>query len=875
MSKSTVFAVICNTALLLCLLSAPLLMASGPEEPNSIQASRIEESPEIDGYLDDDVWRNMSVFYSGNFTQTRPNNGAVSSERTEIKVAYNDYSIYVAAKLYDRKPQQILQEFGIRDSGERNSDMFAFAVDTYNKQQNAFVFMVSAAGVQTDLFITPNGDDTNWNAVWKSGVQIQEDGWTVELEIPYSALRFAEQEEQKWGVNFMRVIKRKQEQSFWSHVDASVNGIVNQFGTLNGIRDIQPPLRLQLTPYISGYVVNNTDGEWSSSVNGGMDLKLGLSESFTLDMSLVPDFGQVVADNVVFNLSPFEVQFSENRPFFTEGTELFDRGGMFYSRRIGQSFASEDDVKRRYLQQNPRMTSQQLDGLEIDLPGEGVANTAPLVNVTKISGRTKNGLGLGFFNGITNATYASVIDPTKEGSDQQSQVLADPFTNFNVFVIDQNLKNNSNIGLINTNVTRWNGGDDANATALDFRLNDKKNEFGVRGFGAYNRISRTTLEDGRFMEDGFKYFLEAGKYSGKWQYRLSRNVESDDYNIRDLGFLRAPNEISHRARVSYNIFKPVGKILRLRTNLNFRYQKLFKPNVYANSNVSGNIFAQFKNFFEGNIWQEYNFQANDYFEPRTDDFSMYLNLPWSHAGGIWFGTDSRKKFRLGASAGMWRRPDWNQFDNWLNLNPRFRVNDKLSFDHSLNFTRVRKERGYVWDVPEEFNPGEERIPFGTRERRDFVNTFSANYIFTNMMGINLRVRHYWSNVWYDQDKFFFLEESGQLEPMNNGYTGKDLEGNKIHDINFNAFNVDLSYSWQFAPGSMMTIVWKQSIYDDNTVTDKGFGENFRDTWRAPQTNSLSVRVLYFLDYIDFRKVFRSQTMRSAQARSQAGYKNLY
>ena len=819
------------------------------KDSKSLKARRIKQRPIIDGQLDDPVWGNSTTFYSGNFVQTEPNNGAKSAQKTDIHVAYDDFAIYIAAKLYD-DPDSVLQEFGIRDSGERNSDMFAVAFDTYNKQQNAFMFMVSAAGVQTDIFITPNNEDQNWNAVWKSEVSITEDGWIVEIEIPYSALRFAKQEEQTWGANFMRVVRRKREKSYWNHVDASIDGFANQFGQLTGLRGIKPPPRLQFTPYVSGYLVND-EGNWSASANGGMDLKYGINESFTLDMTLVPDFGQVVADNVVLNLSPFEVQFAENRPFFTEGTELFNKGGLFYSRRVGQSFASEDDIIDRLV-----YNDASLDGkLEVsEMPGGGAPNAAPLANATKISGRTKKGIGIGFFNAMTKKTYAKVKN-TETG--ETFDALADPFTNFNVLVVDKNLKNNSNIGLINTTVIRKDGRPDAVVTGSDFRINDKTNTYNVQGFGAVTQVMTKSLEGEKDNDVGYKYYLRAGKNSGTWQYWISRNVESDNYNPRDMGFLRAPNEVSHRGEVSYNQFKPKGIFLRKALRAGFWHEALFKPSKFSTKGMYINGNMRFKNFWDAGFFADLNMgDSYDYFEPRTDDFSRYFKRDWSHAQNIWFSSDSRKKFAFWMYSGFWRRPNWDQIDNWIGLFPRYRVSNKLSFDHAFEFTRIRRELGYVNnndDIPTAYNPADE-IPFGKRNVQNIVNTFTSSYIFNNKMGLNLRVRHYWSKVNYTKE-FFFLEDNGELRPNEYGYDGIDTDGESLHDINYNAFNVDFTFSWQFAPGSMMTIVWKDILQMDNNVVNQGYFRNFGDMLKNSQTNSFSVRILYFLDYLTIKKQF--------------------
>ncbi|MGB0522244.1 MAG: DUF5916 domain-containing protein [Flammeovirgaceae bacterium] len=834
----------CLLFLMVSLLSFPSFLAA--KDINSLQAKRVKQRPNIDGNLNDVTWTSETTFYSGNFIQTEPNNGISSEQKTDIHVAYDDFAIYIAAKLYDN-PDSVLQEFGIRDSGERNSDMFAVAFDTYNKQQNAFLFMVSAAGVQTDIFVTPNNEDENWNAVWNSAVEITADGWIVELEIPYSALRFAKQDEQTWGANFMRVVRRKQERSYWNHVDASIDGFVNQFGQLTGLQGITPPPRLQLTPYVSGYLVN-TEGVWSASANGGMDLKYGINESFTLDMTLVPDFGQVVADNVVLNLSPFEVQFAENRPFFTEGTELFNKGGLFYSRRIGQSFASEDEVLDRLVHHDPNLTGK-LEVLE--MPGGGAPNSAPLANATKISGRTKKGIGIGFFNAMTKKTFARVKN-TETG--EEFDAVADPFTNFNVFVIDKNLKNNSNIGFINTSVIRKDGQPDALVSGADFRFNDKTNTYSVQGFGAVTQVMTRSLEGERTNDVGYKYFLRAGKNSGTWQYWVSRNVESDNYNPRDMGFLRAPNEVSHRAQISYNQFKPKGIFLRKAIRLNFRHEKLFAPNVFTSANVSVNGNMRFKNFWDAGFFADVNPTSYDYFEPRTDDFSRYFKREWSHGQNIWFGTDNRKRFGFWMYSGFWRRPSWNQIDNWHGFFPRFRVNNKLSFEHGLEFTKVRRELGYVnnnGDIPSKFNP-QDKIPFGERNIQNIENTFTASYIFNHLMGLNLRVRHYWSKVDYTNN-FYFLNEMGELDPNEYAYDGLDDTGSALHDINYNAFNVDCTFSWQFAPGSMMTVVWKDILQTDNNVVNQSYFRNFGRMIRNPQTNSISVRILYFLDYLTVKK----------------------
>ncbi len=798
---------------------------ANPEEPLSGKAIRITQKPKIDGEGTDLIWTEENLFFKGQFTQNEPNNGEKSEQQTEIYLAYDDDAIYIFAKMHDH-PDSVLSEFGPRDGWERNTDQFAIALDTYHNKQNAFLFTVTAAGVQIDTYITATGDDDNWNAVWRSAVKRTKEGWTAELEIPYYALRFPKKDIQTWGLNFMRQVRRKQEQSFWNPVDASIQGFVNQFGTLTGLENIQPPVRLSFTPYVSSYLVRNDENQTKTSINGGMDLKLGLNESFTLDMSLIPDFGQVLSDNIVLNLSPFEIQFAENRPFFTEGTELFNKGGLFYSRRVGQVFGS----------------AELGDNEEVDFQD----NTAQLLNATKISGRNNKGLGIGFFNAITDETYATIKN-TETGESRTERL--DPRTNFNVFVLDQNLKNNSNISVINTNVTRF-GGDNSNVTGAEVRLNDKSNTWNFSAFGALARISEY-ISPKEYQHDlGFKYNWSFGKQSGTHQFQVGQNVESHQYNPNDMGFLQSPNEITSFVQYSYNIFKPKGNILRLEYVFRTQYEMLQYPQVYAGLRFRNTLWIRYKNFW--NTFWSVNIDPmtnRDYFSPRAQGW-FFARLP-SLSTSYWFETDTRKAFTIAFESGIWTRPSMQQIDNWVWIQPRYRISDRLSFQHMVNVLWVRKERDYVTTTYlDEAENQLDHIIYGMRNRNEITNLLTGLYNFNELMNISLRIRHYWSKVRYS--KHYDLKENGRL--VTNQFEEYDEDTNEpAYNQNFNAFNVDLVYTWQFTPGSQMNIVWKNSIYTSDTRTHYTFRDNLTNMLQSPQTNSLSIRVLYFLDYMDFKR----------------------
>ena len=791
-----------------------------------IGATRIADKIKVDGKLDEPLWLESTPF-EGSFYQMSPDNGAESTYNSKIYVVYDNRAIYVGALLYDPDPQSIPQELGERDDGDDlNVDIFAFIIDPINQGQNGFLYSVTAAGVQGDAIITSRDIDDDWNSVWHSDIAITEEGWVVEMEIPYSAIRFPNAVEPVWGVNFYRSSKRLNEESTWNFVDQEEQGILNQSGAIYGLKDIKPPLRLSFLPYLAlGIEYDAATKSSSRSYAGGMDMKLGISESFTLDMSLVPDFSQVQSDNVILNLSPFEVRYDENRPFFTEGVELFNKGRIFYSRRIGQVRGYNFD-----------------DNL---LEGEEIVEsplTNQLINATKISGRTGGGTGIGIFNAITANSYATIEDSVGN----RREVIVDPLTNFNVFVVDQTLKNNSYVGLINTNVVRVGDYRDANVTVADFRFRDKTNTFSLSGSGGLSQIF--TKEEGVAVNNqGFKTRLFLSKVSGKLQYSVGASVESDKWDINDLGFMRQNNQIEYSTRISYNIYKPFSIFNNMSARLRFNYIQLYSPQMYVEAEYNGNFNTQFRNFY--NLGIGFNirpYDNYDYYEPREPGY--FFKTPGNYNFFVFVGTDRRKKLNVGMHGGLWHRPEDNARSYFGGFGPSYRVSNRMNIDYDLNLRIARDTKGYVTTLYDSLDNLSEII-FGHRNQNTFTNTIGLKYTFTNKMGLSFRMRHYWS--WVEYEKFYDLGEDGELTDSN--YTGLDETGLPIHNTTFNAFNIDMVYSWQVAPGSFFTAVWKNQIYADSDVPQKEFFDNLSKTFDQNGTNSLTLKLVYFIDIAYFRK----------------------
>ncbi|WP_460614085.1 DUF5916 domain-containing protein [Hymenobacter seoulensis] len=832
--------------------------AAVPAPKRQLQALRITEGIKLDGVLDEAIWQQAPI--ATDFIQNRPNPGPREKHPTEVRVLYDDANLYVGAIMHDVSQDSIMRELSARDD-IGNSDFIGIFLDTYHDQLNGYSFLVTTGGVQVDARYSPaGGEDGNWNAVWDSRTSMQGTDWFCEIRIPYSAIRFSKASEQVWGLNFMRQRKRDNQGFFWNEVKPAVDGFVNQWGELHGLRDIKPPLRLSLTPYISAYANHYPYKEQgtrntSTSFNGGADIKWGINESFTLDATLVPDFGQVQSDNQVLNLSPFEVQFQENRQFFTEGTELFNKGNLFYSRRVGATPIGFGNVAGQVRQRERGLDGEWRPGEEV-ISNPGVTR---LLNATKVSGRTKQGLGVGVFNALSNDVFATLRDSV-DGSERQ--VLTQPFSNYNIMVLDQSLKNNSYVSLINTNVTRWGSTYDANVTGGLFRFANKKNSYAIDGRLVYSRRRGTEFGSEAQIGDqnGYKYQLGISKISGNFTWGLNHGIESDTYNPNDLGILFGNNNISQGLYASYNKYKPFWKVNNFYSFLNLNHSLLYKPTRYQNANIAAGFNTTFtKNFLTVGANFDANPVTHDYYEPRQYPLgSYYVRVPVNANIGGFLSSDYRKKLAWDLNAGVrWYAQD-ERLDRprrmgygWA-ISPRYRVSNQLNFRYSLDWNLRQNQVGYVnggidTSLPDdaEFrrnNPTD--VLLGRRRVLTVTNTISGGYTFNNRMSLTIRTRHYTSTVNY-QD-FARLGTDGRE-------TLVDYRRNR--DNTFNAFNVDAVYSWWFAPGSQVSIVWKNasaSFLEANEATPLYF-DNLSNTVNTPHNNNVSIKVLYYLDYLMLKR----------------------
>ncbi len=778
-------------------------------QKKTVTARRISTNINIDGVLSEDEWAATEV--ATDFIMYAPDNGKPISpeKRTDVKILYDDDAIYVGAIMFDDQPDKILKEITQRDIFG-TAEHFGIYINGFNDGQQDFQFYLSSAGVQMDCVATEtNGEDYSWDAIWAGRVKITDFGWVAEMRIPYAALRFSDSPQQVWGVNFYRELRRDRQQYTWNRIDNQIGAIYTQAGILNGIENIKPPTRLFFIPYSSYYYEQSADDN-KHTLKGGLDIKYGINESFTLDAILVPDFGQTRYDNVELNLGPFEQQFNENRPFFTEGTDLFNKGNLLYSRRIGGSpstFHTNSDPN-----------------IEVTNP-----TTVNLINAIKLSGRTKNGLGIGLLNAITERTYANERDLTTGDRDR---VVVEPLANFSVLVFDQRFNKNSSVSFVNTNVTREGHFRDGNVSAAVFDLNTSKNTYRTSGYFKYSYINQ--LGDAQ-NTDGFDTTINFEETSGNYRFGGGGLYVSKEYDNNDLGINFYTNYHGYFANASYRILNPTKTWNTFEIFLNPYLEFNNDTGHVQQANINFNINAfTLKNDYYGFGLNVRPVETYDFYEPRISNRFVYL--PRYLNAFFFFSSNYNRKFALDIQPSF-NITDEDKRESWgIFISPRYRFSDKITANVSFNYARNNNNVGYIDDTYVD-DATEYEIFFAKRNRSTYTFQAGGKYAINKDMTVNLSARYYWSYA--ENREFFILSPQGYLIPAT--YT-------ENQNSDFNTWNLDLSYSWWFAPGSQISILYRNNSDFFTRDINRELSYNFNQLFRDNLQHVFSISIRYYIDY---------------------------
>jgi len=523
--------------------------------------------PKIDGILDDEIWSLGE--WQGDFTQQQPVGGVEGTEKTFVKVLYDYSNLFVAIKCMDREPEEMDEIFDRRDA--LSGDMTGIAVDSYYDQKTAFEFTLASSGQKMDLKHT--GDylwDFNWDAVWDGASSKIDSGWVAEMKIPFSQIRYANQEKHLWGMHVWRWIYRRQEEDQWQYIPLQAPSAVYLFGKLEGVENIRSSRQVEFLPYALSSIDRPAGGNGFDPLkfNAGLDAKVGISSDYTLDLSINPDFGQVESDPSVLNLTSFETFFEEKRPFFLEGNEIFDfelDGDIpYYSRRIGSAPAFPGSWNTYRISDLPQRTT--------------------ILGAAKLTGRSKKGLSVGLLNGLTAQEYGVASNDT--GEEQEIQV-APLSNNLSSRVKQEFNEGNTIVGGMFSLVNRINpdsaveallpsiafsGGLDllhywdnkkyfAEAKILGSQLQGSQDAILRKQLGPIHRFQRPDaayleINNSREQLAGHGGLVQVGKKGGKINFNLQGQYRSPGLNLNDMGYIRQADFVGEGAEISYRMNEP-------------------------------------------------------------------------------------------------------------------------------------------------------------------------------------------------------------------------------------------------------------------------------------------------------------------------------
>ncbi len=840
-------------------------------EKPTINAFRLDVDKEIiiDGNVTEQAW--LEIPYSTTFVQTQPNDGLLATEQTHVRVGYDSHYLYVVIEALDSAPDSIASSLFRRD-GSAYSDWVYVSIDSYNDNRTAFTFAVNPKGVQKDIFYYDDEEeDTQWDAVWDVATTIHSKGWTAEFRIPFSQLRFnSSNSQQNWGINFKRYIARNEETSNWAHIPREEFGNVSWFGELNGIENLGRPLRLEALPYIS--VSDTKEPEPGILINGnkdsfyekndlefkiGGDIKYGITSDFTLTSTINPDFGQVEADPSIINLTQFETFFTERRPFFLEGSDIFSFGGSnssnsysthqtFYSRRIGRS----------------PYGSANLAGISTTFEDRPTQST--IAGATKVSGKTNNGLSLGILDAYTLKEKARYYDDTN-GTTRGSYEI-EPATNYLVARVKQDLQEGgAQIGgfasavnrMINDNYLENYLHKSAYQLGIDGQYNWANRSWGASGSVAlssvngtesailktqqsyaryYNRVDSEYLEvdSSKTNLTGYSAEFSIGKYAGSGlRYSITYSETSPSYEINDIGY---------QDRADYRAPHYYVDYLKLDSDY-FRYYLLWIYGGYA-WNFDGDMVMNFHGgggFFQfNNLWTMTltGGLTGTFYNDRITWGGPIMRRPKDWNTSIDISTNATKDFYI-SFGGSYRNDASGEFTKRITTALNYRPTAYIQLQFSPTYSIEKNTDQFIgfFDVNSSNNS---EYVFSSTRIEQFNFTMRLDWTFSPKLSLQTYVRPLISSVDFSGFKTFSERKTYNFEPTIQQYP--DVYDFESHTVQGNAV-----LRWEYRPGSTFYLVWQQQR-EQNLASQSNFNpyHDTIDLLKETPTNIFLIKFSYWI-----------------------------
>ena len=833
--------------------------------------------PVLDGILNDESWN--IVDWTGDYIENLPDENTEPIEQTKFKVIYDKEFIYFGFRCYDKDPKGIVKRLSRRDGFE--GDWLEINISSHYDQLTAFSFAASVAGVKSDGFISDNGKtwEGNWNPIWYLKTNIDEKGWTAEIKIPLSQLKFSDAPEQIWGLQSTRRYFRTEERSLWQRIPLDAPGWVSEFGELHGLVGLSPKRQIEMQPFVLSKLETYPKEEGNPfktghdfTINGGLDAKIGITNDLTLNLTINPDFGQVEADPAAIVLDGFQVFYDERRPFFVENRNIFnytfadDQDNLFYSRRIGR---------------NPNGQPNLPNGAFMSIP----LNTT-ILGAAKFSGKTKNGWSIGLLESVTGKEYAKI-----QQNGLTRKELVEPLTNYLVARAQKDFNHrHSYIGGIFTATNRNLETDFLNfmhksayTAGIDFMHNWNNRKYYFKGNAVVSKVDGSEeaitatqrnmthlfqrTDAGHLQVDtkrtsltGTGGKLEIGKASvGNWRYKGSFIWRSPELELNDIGFLRQADEIKQNAYLSYETLKPFGKFRKITTYLDETSNFDFEGN-YNKMQYTLGADAVLKNNWNlviSAIYKPVNY-SNSILQggPRfrySEDFFKSISIT----------SDSRKKFRY----------NFTLYDNQAKNN---------SFSYSeINVGLIYQPiNAFTLSVNPAFSSNKNKLQYvtqtGINTKIRYItanldqNTLSASIRFDYNINPNLTIQYYGqpfisrgrynqfnkvinpiAQYYADRVGIFNSNQIDFNEAENRYEVDEDVNGTidyTIHnpDFLFVQFRSNMVARWEYIPGSEIYLVWSQGITSNGNPNENLVSELDSQILGRKPVNTFLIKITYRL-----------------------------
>ncbi len=870
-------------------LSVSTLVAQSSTPNLTIQAVRITEPIAIDGILSESTWTRPGF---GKFTQRDPDEGKEPTEKTEVWVGYDDAALYIAAKMYDSAPDSIMAKLGRRDDYMTADWLFVF-IDSYYDRRNGFQFALNAAGTRLDgTLYNDDWDEFSWDGVWEGRATIDQEGWVIEMRIPLSQLRFQDQEQYVWGINFRREIGRKNERDYVILKPKKESGFVSRFADLVGIEHITPPQRVEVLPYINtraeykqhaGDDPFNTGSRYFPGM--GADLKIGLGSNLTLDATVNPDFGQVEVDPAVVNLSDVESYFQEKRPFFIEGANIFRFGRGGSNNYWGFNWAEPNLLYTRRIGRSPQGSIPSAD--YVDQPiGTHILAAA------KLTGKAWNQWNVGLISAITQREFAEL-----QTAGVRSEAEIEPLTYYGIARAQKDFNDGKQgFGFISTFTQRFFQDqrlrDDINNNGLVGGLDgwtflDSSKTYVITGWAAASRVTGNTTRTLALQRSSLHYLQRpdasylgvdssaasmtgyAGRFTlnkqkGQMNLNAAIGFINPKFDSGDLGFLWRTDFINTHIATGYRWTDPTEY-----------YRSLsFNVATFASWDYGGNkVWHGYWGSINMNLLNYYSFWGNYAYNPQTISNRRTRGGPLMTSPSGWeidFGgnSDDRKPVVLNVFGYTYQGGGGDNWYTEVDLEWKPAPNVSLTIGPSFSKDHTEAQWVGVFDDPTASATYGHRYVFAYFNGTQVAANIRLNWIFTPKLSLQLFAQPLISSGEYVDYKELAKPNSYQfLRYGDNGSTltpQKDADGTVTGyladpdgsgpaapilfsnpNFNYKSLRGNAVLRWEYRPGSTLYLVWTQSRSDYENNGNFQFNQSMERLWGAKPDNIFMMKFSYW------------------------------